>query len=53
MKAALNGVPHLSIGDGWWAEGFNGDNGWVIDGGVTGDTSTRLTRPMQRRSIGC
>ena len=24
MKAAMNGVPHLSIGDGWWAEGFNG-----------------------------
>jgi starch phosphorylase len=37
MKAALNGVPHLSIGDGWWAEGFNGRNGWVIDGGVTGE----------------
>jgi starch phosphorylase len=37
MKAASNGVPHLSIGDGWWAEGFNGANGWVIDGGVTGD----------------
>ena len=36
MKAALNGVPHLSIGDGWWAEGYNGANGWVIDGGVTG-----------------
>jgi starch phosphorylase len=35
MKAALNGVPHLSIGDGWWAEGFTGSNGWVIDGGVT------------------
>jgi len=34
MKAAINGVPHLSIGDGWWAEGFNGVNGWVIDGGV-------------------
>ena len=34
MKAALNGVPHLSIGDGWWAEGFNGTNGWLIDGGV-------------------
>jgi starch phosphorylase len=33
MKAALNGVPHLSIGDGWWAEGFSGDNGWLIDGG--------------------
>ena len=24
MKAAINGVPHLSIGDGWWAEGFTG-----------------------------
>ncbi|HUQ88186.1 MAG TPA: alpha-glucan family phosphorylase [Vicinamibacterales bacterium] len=32
MKASLNGVPHLSIGDGWWAEGFNGRNGWLIDG---------------------
>jgi starch phosphorylase len=37
MKAALNGVPHLSISDGWWAEGANGSNGWVIDGGVSGD----------------
>jgi starch phosphorylase len=36
MKAAINGVPHLSVGDGWWAEGFTGANGWVIDGGVTG-----------------
>jgi len=36
MKAALNGVPHLSIGDGWWAEGFNGSNGWTIDGAVEG-----------------
>ena len=25
MKASLNGVPHFSIGDGWWAEGFTGD----------------------------
>ncbi len=33
MKAGINGVPHLSIGDGWWAEGYNGANGWVIDGG--------------------
>jgi len=31
MKAALNGVPHLSIGDGWWAEGYNGKNGWLIE----------------------
>ena len=34
MKASANGVPHLSIGDGWWAEGFTGENGWLIDPGV-------------------
>ena len=28
MKAAMNGVPNLSVLDGWWAEGFEGDNGW-------------------------
>ena len=32
MKASVNGVPHLSIADGWWAEGYAGQNGWVIDG---------------------
>ena len=32
MKAALNGVPHLSVLDGWWIEGFNGKNGWGFDG---------------------
>ena len=31
MKASLNGVPHLSIGDGWWAEAYNGRNGWLIE----------------------
>jgi glycogen phosphorylase len=31
MKASINGIPHLSIGDGWWAEGFTGQNGWLID----------------------
>jgi starch phosphorylase len=31
MKASANGVPHFSIGDGWWAEGFTGRNGWLID----------------------
>ena len=29
MKAAINGVAHLSILDGWWLEGFNGVNGWA------------------------
>jgi glycogen phosphorylase len=34
MKAAANGVLNVSIGDGWWAEGYTGDNGWLIDPGV-------------------
>ncbi|MCL4537968.1 MAG: alpha-glucan family phosphorylase [Nitrospirae bacterium] len=32
MKASLNSVPHLSILDGWWIEGFNGKNGWAFSG---------------------
>jgi starch phosphorylase len=35
MKASINGVLHLSCGDGWWVEGYTGRNGWLIDGGVT------------------
>jgi starch phosphorylase len=30
MKAALNGVINFSVLDGWWAEGYNGHNGWAI-----------------------
>ncbi len=30
MKAAQNGVPNVSVLDGWWDEGFEGDNGWAI-----------------------
>jgi starch phosphorylase len=37
MKASINGVPHLSIGDGWWAEGFNGANGWLIESATDPD----------------
>jgi starch phosphorylase len=37
MKAALNGVPSLSVADGWWIEGaIDGLTGWSIDAG-TGD----------------
>jgi starch phosphorylase len=48
MKAALNGVPSLSILDGWWIEGcLEGITGWAIgrDGGVreaTGDEADSL-----------
>ena len=54
MKAAINGVPHLSIGDGWWAEGFTGDNGWVIDGGGRRPTTpTPSTPPTPTRCTVC
>jgi len=31
QKAAVNGVPSLSVLDGWWCEGYNGANGWAIE----------------------
>ena len=30
MKAAINGVINLSVLDGWWAEAWNGENGWGL-----------------------
>lgn len=39
MKAAVNGVPSLSVLDGWWVEGcIEGVTGWAI-GGAEGDHS--------------
>ena len=32
IKAALNGVPHVSVLDGWWIEGhIEGVTGWSIE----------------------
>ena len=36
QKAALNGVPSASILDGWWAEAYNGKNGWAIGNATDG-----------------
>jgi phosphorylase/glycogen(starch) synthase len=33
MKAAANGVLNLSVADGWWPEGRDGENGWSIGNG--------------------
>ena len=30
QKAAVNGVINFSVLDGWWAEGYTGNNGWTI-----------------------
>ena len=40
MKAAVNGVPNLSVLDGWWAEAYDPTVGWAL-----GASPTRPTRP--------
>jgi starch phosphorylase len=49
MKAALNGVPSLSILDGWWIEGcIEGVTGWAIEDGATdGDEALSLYRKLE------
>ncbi len=37
MKSAVNGGLQLSVLDGWWAEAYQGDNGWALPGDVDPD----------------
>jgi starch phosphorylase len=40
MKAALNGVPNLSVPDGWWLEGWiEGVTGWAVGGEADSDNA--------------
>ncbi len=40
MKAAFNGVPSLSVLDGWWIEGWiEGVTGWAVGDGPAGANS--------------
>jgi len=49
MKASLNGVPNLSILDGWWLEGFGGENGWAFGGDpIEGDRTRSDAEAMYR-----
>jgi glycogen phosphorylase len=34
MKSAINGGLQLSVLDGWWAEAYDGSNGWALPGDV-------------------
>jgi starch phosphorylase len=49
MKAALNGVPSLSILDGWWIEGcVEGFTGWAIEDGANDvDEALSLYRKLE------
>ena len=42
MKSVMNGGLQLSVLDGWWAEAYDGDNGWAIP-------RQRRPRPRRRR----
>jgi starch phosphorylase len=44
MKAAVNGALQLSVLDGWWAEGYDGANGWAIDGDEDDDHGAQDAR---------
>jgi starch phosphorylase len=37
MKSVLGGGLQLSVLDGWWAEAYDGSNGWALDGSEDGD----------------
>jgi starch phosphorylase len=42
MKAAINGTLNVSVLDGWWAEAYDGENGWAIP------PSTHTSDPGER-----
>ncbi|NJE06022.1 glycosyltransferase family 1 protein [Thermococcus sp. M36] len=50
MKAGLNGVLNASIYDGWWVEGYNGKNGWVI-GEETTEPETEADDPKDAQAL--
>jgi len=53
MKAALNGVPSLSILDGWWIEGcIEGVTGWAIeDGANDADEAASLYEKLEKSVV--
>jgi len=44
MKNVINGGLQLSVLDGWWAEGYDGDNGWALSGDVDHDHGAQDAR---------
>ncbi|MFA6981774.1 MAG: hypothetical protein WC243_01985 [Patescibacteria group bacterium] len=48
MKCAANGIPHISILDGWWQEGYvEGKTGWAFD------TADELYGLLEKTIIPC
>jgi starch phosphorylase len=44
MKSVINGGLNLSVLDGWWAEAYDGTNGWALPGEVQPDAGTQDAR---------
>jgi starch phosphorylase len=44
MKSAVNGGLQLSVLDGWWAEAYDGTNGWALSGEVDDDHDAQDAR---------
>jgi starch phosphorylase len=44
MKSAINGGLQVSVLDGWWAEAYDGENGWALSGEVDPDTNAQEAR---------
>jgi glycogen phosphorylase len=44
MKSAVNGGLQLSVLDGWWAEAYDGTNGWALSGEVDDDHDAQDNR---------
>jgi len=52
MKAALNGVPSLSILDGWWIEGcIEGVTGWAIEDGANDEEEAQSLYAKLENSV--
>jgi glycogen phosphorylase len=47
MKSVFNGGLQLSVLDGWWAEAYDGGNGWAIPGDVDPDTAAQDERDTE------
>ena len=47
MKSAFNGGLQLSVLDGWWAEAYDGENGWALPGEVLDDANAQDERDAE------
>jgi starch phosphorylase len=47
MKSAVNGGLQLSVLDGWWAEAYDGENGWALPGDVDRDADAQDERDAE------